>query len=251
MFRRRRRAADEFDEYDEEREPAPDVDLDDDDEWSDEDADESGPALTSGPWDLDDLPADDDTTRIDLGGLRVPAAEGVEMHVEMASPEGPLTNVTLAHGASRMQLSAFAAPRTSGIWDEVRDEIATSLRASGGAAEEAVGTFGTELHARVPSTAPGQGRVLQAARFMGVDGPRWFVRALLSGPAATDPVQATTLEDLFRRLVVVRGKEAMAPRDPIPLRLPRELLEPGAGDEAAAAPTLDRIERGPEIAETR
>ena len=43
----------------------------------------------------------------------------------------------------------FAAPRSSGIWTEVREEIAGSLRESGGEAQEDTGPFGPELHARL------------------------------------------------------------------------------------------------------
>jgi hypothetical protein len=117
---------------------------------------------------------------------------------------------------------------------------------------------------------PAQGQASQPARFIGVDGPRWFLRGLMTGVAATDPQQARTLEDVFRGVVVVRGGEAMAPRDLLPLRLPREALQNFEGqnlegqnlegqnldagspaDVERPKPTLDMLERGPEITETR
>jgi hypothetical protein len=42
------------------------------------------------------------------------------------------------------------------------------------------------------------------ARFVGVDGPRWFLRGVIGGAATTD-VEAAAREDLFRSIVVVRG----------------------------------------------
>ena len=42
---------------------------------------------------------------------------------------------------------AFAAPRTEGIWDDVREEIRVALAAQG-PVEEAQGSFGKELLAR-------------------------------------------------------------------------------------------------------
>ena len=138
------------------------------------------------------------------------------------------------------------------------------MTSSGGSAEEADGPFGRELRARIP--APDSSGALQPARFLGVDGPRWFLRGLFTGAASTDPQQARVLEDVFRHVVVVRGGEAMAPRELLPLKLPREALqqlegqqaegEPGdagATDGAAepAKPTLEMLERGPEITETR
>jgi hypothetical protein len=250
VFRRRRREAsdDELDELEVDDE-VDDVDDYDDDYDEDEYDDEAPPsrtvAVTDGPWDVADV-ADDDLPRLDLGGIRVPVPDGMEVRVD--AQEDVIVAATLVDGASTMQVSAFAAPRSTGIWDEVRSEIAQSLTESGGSAQEAGGPFGTELHARVPTDVPGQGRVLQHARFVGIDGPRWFLRALLTGPAATDTVQAQRLEDAFRQVVVVRGAEAMAPRDPLPMRLPRDAAQSA---EQPAKPTLDPFHRGPEITEVR
>ncbi len=219
-------------------------------------AETAGPGPTSGPFDPADAP-DDDLARIDLGSLRVPIPEGVELRVDVG-PEGEVVSATAVHRASQLQLNAFAAPRNEGIWAEVRVEITESLRQQGGSAEEADGPFGVELRARIPAQQAG---MTQPARFIGVDGPRWFVRALLVGPAATDPAQADVLVDVFRQTVVVRGGEAMAPRDPLPLHLPRDIHEAAAAEaEAAAAADAEAgssgddfnpFERGPEITEVR
>jgi hypothetical protein len=102
--------------------------------------------------------------------------------------------------------------------------------------------------------------VSQILRFVGVDGPRWFLRGVFTGPAATDAAQAATLEEVLRGVVVVRGEEAMAPRDALPLRLPREAVHAAeqAAEEAAAAEQgggkgelPDPFRLGPEITETR
>jgi hypothetical protein len=146
-----------------------------------------------------------------------------------------------------MQVNAFAAPRTAGIWAEVADEIRESLEAGGGSAETVTGPLGLELRAQVPQDVPGQGVALAPARFLGADGPRWFLRGLLSGPAAVDADEAEPFERMFRSVVVVRGKDAMAPRDPLPLRLPTDVVVPG--DVEAADESLDPFERGPEITE--
>lgn len=218
-------------------------------------APEVAPSRPEGPWDEADAP-EDDLNRIDLGGLRVPVPPSTEVRVDV-SPEGEVVAATLVQGTSAMQVNAFAAPRRSGIWDEVRDEIAVALRESGGSAADAEGPYGTELHASVPTEVPGQGRSLAPARFVGVDGPRWFLRALLTGPAATDAEAAAPLLEALRACVVVRGGEAMAVRDPLPLRLPKEVT---AAQEAAAAEAaagdgtpapLPPPERGPEITEIR
>jgi hypothetical protein len=210
-------------------------DLDDDADAGDDAPDEAPPAAPGrpqGPWDETDAP-EDDVQRLDLGGLLVPVPPETEVRVEMG-PDGQVVAATLVRGPSAMQVSAFAAPRTEGIWYEVREEIATALREGGGRADEAEGPHGVELHASVPTEVQGRGRVLAPARFIGVDGPRWFLRALLTGPAAVEAAASAELEDALRAVVVVRGGDPMAVRDPLPLRLPKDVQEAAAARQAAA-----------------
>lgn len=213
------------------------------------------PMAATGPWDVEDAP-DDGLHRLDLGALLIPVPDGCEVRVDV-QPDHVVAAATIVHGHSAIQIHAFAAPRSEGIWDEVRKEIAESLRSSGGSGEDVTGPFGAELRARIPAEAPGQGVHHQAARFVGVNGPRWFLRGLMTGPAATDPNQARVLEGAFRNIVVVRGGDAMAPRDLIPLKLPKEAAaalppaEPEPDPNERPRPTLEMLERGPEITETR
>ena len=177
-------------------------------------------ATETGPYDIADAP--DGVDRLDLGSLQIPSVDGVEVRVQ-ASQEGAVQQVVLVHGASALQLGVFAAPRTSGIWNDVRAEIRKSLFDDGVAAEEVPGEFGTELRARV-RTPDG----LTDIRFVGIDGPRWMVRAVYQGPAAVDPEAAGPLAVCLHGLVVDRGKEAMPVREALPLRLPREAAERAA-----------------------
>lgn len=206
-----------------------------------------------GPWDAGDSgDADQSVSRLDLGGLLVPIPDDTEVRVDL-TPEGEVVAATLVRADSTMQVGAFAAPRTEGIWSEVREEIRASLRDSGGSTQEGDGPFGPELRAAVPTEAAGQGVVLAPARFLGVDGPRWFLRALLTGPAALDDEVAAPFEQAFREVVVVRGTEPMAVRDPLPLRLPPEAQQVDEPDEpdGTQRPEPGMPERGPEITETR
>jgi hypothetical protein len=54
-----------------------------------------------------------------------------------------------------------------------------------------------------------------------------LVRAVYQGPAAIDPTVAPPLVECLHNLVVDRGHEAMPVREPLPLRLPKE-MEPDA-----------------------
>ncbi|MCY7365725.1 MAG: DUF3710 domain-containing protein, partial [Frankiaceae bacterium] len=197
MFGRKKKASP--DELDEQAAPVEEVVV--------PEAEAVAPARPQGPWDEADAPSDD-VNRIDLGGLRVPVPPDTEVRVDV-SPEGEVVAATLVRGASAMQVNVFAAPRKAGIWDEVRAEIATTLREGGGKAVDVEGPFGTELHAAVPTEVAGQGKVLAPARFLGVDGPRWFLRALLTGPAAVDAAAAPPQHTPRKRCGVVPGRPAL------------------------------------------
>lgn len=184
------------------------------------DADDEPANRAFGPYDVDEVSGEPEG--LDLGSLRVPVPPGVELRVQ-ADPDGQIQQVLLASGDSVLQLGVFAAPRSEGIWDEVREDIRKQLYADGVAAEETAGGYGTELRARV-RTPDG----LADIRFVGVDGPRWMVRAVYQGPAATDPAAAGPLDEALRGVVVDRGSAAMPVREPLPLRLPREVAEQAA-----------------------
>jgi hypothetical protein len=190
----------------------------------------------------------------------------MELRLEMDEPSGRVTAATVQLGGSAVQLQAFAAPRSEGIWEEIRTEIAGGITRQGGTVDEVPGPFGRELLARIPVRTVDGRTSHRPARFAGVDGPRWFLRAVFHGEAAYEPSAASDLEDVVREVVVVRGVEAMAPRELLPLELPRSGV-PGGDDADGAAeageqgsdpadggpvrPRLAPPERGPEITETR
>jgi hypothetical protein len=196
---------------------------------------------TSGPWDEADAP-DDGLPRVDLGALRLPARPGMELRVDL-SPQQLVIGATLRAGESQLQVSAFAAPRATGIWDDVRADLAKSASGQGGSLREVEGPFGPELAGTIlvaQPPQPGQTTppqpVRRPARFLGVDGPRWFLRGLLTGPAAADPEAAIDLEEAFRGIVVVRGAEPLPVREQLTLTLPPQAAEQLARQRAAAAP---------------
>ena len=184
---------------------------------------------TTGPYDVADTPADG-VERLDLGALRVPVDSGLEIRVELGE-NTQVVGVTMLNPNGQMQLGVFAAPRKEGIWDEIRSEIKASISSQGGTVAEQDGEFGVELAGRLP--VPGG---LSPVRFLGVDGPRWFVRAMLAGAPAVDDEQARPFLDAFRGLVVVRGSDPLPVREPVPLQLPKEAAEQLAAAAEAARP---------------
>lgn len=196
-----------------------------------------------GPYDIEDAPDED---RIDLGGLQVPAVDGMELRLEMDQRTRAVTGANLVLDGSSLQIQAFAAPRSRGLWDEVRASLRQSVSSQGGTAESREGPFGPELLCRLPLKRADGRTGYRPARFLGVDGRRWFLRAILSGPAVHDAEAAARFESVLSRVVVVRGGDPMAPQELIPLNLPgqRPGLIPTDGENP-----LDPLARGPEITE--
>lgn len=173
-----------------------------------------GPPPT-GPYDSGQSPPA--ANRFDLGSLQIPSVPGVNLKLQ-ANPQGAVQRVMLVHGDSALHLVALAAPRSEPMWDEVREEIVQSLAEREIPVEEIHGDYGTELLARVP----GKERATDI-RFVGVDGPRWLVRADFHGPAARDPSRSPQLAECLRGLVVDRGTEARPAKEPLPLQLSAEM----------------------------
>ena len=209
-----------------------------------QDAEEAprGEHLADGPYDEADAPDED---RIDLGGLQVPTVDGMELRMEVDQRSGAVTGANLVLGGSSLQVQAFAAPKSRGLWEDVRRSLRDSVVSQGGTAETRPGAFGTELITRLPVKRADGRTGYRPARFIGIDGRRWFLRAILTGKALGDAEASRRFETLVSRLVVVRGTGAMAPQELIPLHLPGE--RPGL-DQIRSGP-LDPLARGPEITE--
>ncbi|AZS40451.1 DUF3710 domain-containing protein [Microbacterium oxydans] len=172
---------------------------------------------TDGPF--DDSEANPVRPYIDLGGIKILPREGLNLRLEVEEQSKRIVAVGLDYADSSLQVQPFAAPRSGGLWDETRVQLRDQVKAQGGRVEEREGPLGKELLAEVPATAA-EGSGLRLARFIGIDGPRWFLRGVIGGAGASDPEAAEKVEDLFRSIVVVRGGSPMPPRDLIPLKMP-------------------------------
>ncbi|ARX87016.1 hypothetical protein SMD44_06497 [Streptomyces alboflavus] len=207
-----------------------------------------------GPWDVSEV-REPGEGRVDLGGLFVPGVEGMELRVEVAGDA--IVAATIVLQDSAVQLQGFAAPKREGIWGEVREEIASGITQQGGVIDEVEGPLGWELRAQVPVQLPDGTGGFQVVRFVGVDGPRWFLRGVISGQGAVQPQAAGLLEQIFRDTVVVRGEGPMAPRDPIVLKLPddAQMVPEGVQQEdqetSRFSGGMGQLARGPEITEVR
>ncbi len=196
-----------------------------------------------GPFDIKDAP---ESERVDFGSLQIPAREGMSIAVEVEKRSRAVTGLTLTYGESQIQVNAFATPKSEGLWDDIRKSLRESIASQGGTTETREGAFGTELYARIPIAVKGSNkRAHRPMRFVGIDGPRWFLRAVISGAALQTGAVREEVEEIIRSIVVVRGSMAKAPREVL------ELKVPGEGSAATLPDDDDLLGQGPTIAEVR
>lgn len=172
---------------------------------------------TAGP--LDESEANAVRPYVDLGGVKILPRPDLQLRLEVEEGSKRVVAVGLDYERSTLQIQPFAAPRNTGLWHEIRQQIIEQIQKQGGTTQVTVGPFGPEVVAEIPVGA-GQPGGPRLARFVGVDGPRWFLRGVIAGEAASNPEAAKKIEDLFRSVVVVRGTTPMPPRDLIPLHMP-------------------------------
>lgn len=180
-----------------------------------------------GPWDVEDENVPDYDEYLDMGSYYLPFLKGIELRVKANRATQQVLGTTITYGSSSVEIEAFAAPKTLGLWDDVRADLIEANKD----AKEVEGVFGTEL--ALPVTVKGGHKVL--TRIVGVDGPRWMLRGIFSGKAATDPEgeEAKALNQFFADIVVERGDDPLAPRDLIPMHPPVAPAERKAAKAAA------------------
>ncbi|MEP9365386.1 DUF3710 domain-containing protein [Nocardioides sp. CN2-186] len=178
----------------------------------------AGPVV--GPYDVDDLAADDEIVRIDLGSLLVEPVEGLELRLQVEDATQTVQSVMLAGPEGAVELRAFAAPRNGDLWSEVRPQIAAEYAQRGGTASAQEGRWGTELVCNLTVRTDDGRTGNQASRVVGINGARWMLRATFLGSPAVDAEAAQLWESAVAKLVVRRGKEAMPVGAELPLVLP-------------------------------
>ncbi|MET1043343.1 MAG: DUF3710 domain-containing protein [Microbacteriaceae bacterium] len=198
------------------------------------DPEKSAPADRADTGPLDEDEANAVRPYVDLGGVKILPRPELQLRLEVEEGTKRVVAVGLDYAGSTLQVQPFAAPRSSGLWHEIRGQIAEQIKKQGGKTTEQTGPFGPELLAEIPVVAGAQQGGSRIARFIGVDGPRWFLRGVIAGEGAVNKEAAEKIEDLFRSIVVVRGNTPMPPRDLIPLRMPTST----SGQPPAAGPVL-------------
>ncbi|MFD1530005.1 DUF3710 domain-containing protein, partial [Pseudonocardia aurantiaca] len=180
----------------------------------------SGPLPITGPHDGETL--DPEVTNaagvVDFGAIQVPVPLTGTVTVEPTA-NGRMQAVHIALAGGRLSVSALAAPKSSKLWPDLAREIDKSLRDGGARVRSYAGEWGRELHA-----TSGKAKSV----FVGVDGPRWMLYGVATGPEAQADALEAELRRMLRGTVVVRGKNPYPVRTVLPLVVPEYLMEQAA-----------------------
>lgn len=195
------------------RHAAPEADDTIEDEPYDEDSELSD--VSDGPFDVADF-EDDGIPRIDLGSVKVPVPDGSQVQVEMDPETQGVRAVHVVTEQGQITVSAYAAPRTGGLWREVSSELAEQLRADGAKVNIGRGVWGLEISAIVGDVS---------LRFVGIDRPRWMLRGVIAGPQSEAAAAVEVLRGIVRRTIVDRGDAPMPVRTPLTITLPDAVAE--------------------------
>ncbi|GAB2838807.1 DUF3710 domain-containing protein [Lentzea nigeriaca] len=166
-----------------------------------------------GPWDSTVAPRDD-VQRLDLGSVLLPMPDEAQLQVEMDQQSGSVRAVHVLTPVGQLTVSAFAAPKSGGLWKEVGAELIAGLKEDGARINRENGEWGEEI------TARNQGVQIL---FVGIDGPRWMLRGVAAGPEEHFEQNSEALREMLRGTVVVRGEQPMPPRTPLPVELPEAI----------------------------
>lgn len=184
-----------------------------------------------GPFDIEDFdePADAEEARLDLGSVLIPMPDGGQLQVELTETGVPsaIWVVTLN---GRFTIAAYAAPKTGGLWSEVADELADSLRKDAVQVSDDDGPWGREV----------VGVASSVVRFIGVDGYRWMIRCVVNGSHESIDALDQEARAALADTVVRRGDTPLPVRTPLPVQLPEamveQLREAAAAQQAEAQP---------------
>lgn len=151
---------------------------------------------------------------LDFGAYAFVPPVNTQLQIESSEEQNLVVHVL--SGQSNITIDVYAAPKTGGQWRFVASELADGLRNQGAKVSIQDGPWGREV---IGSAAE------SVIRFIGVDGPRWMLRAVIVSSPAEAEQSAEMARTMLSHTVVRRGTNPMPARTPIPLVLPMEILE--------------------------
>ncbi|MGO2595210.1 MAG: DUF3710 domain-containing protein [Glutamicibacter arilaitensis] len=197
----------------------------------------------TGPFDYSDI--EDTQEYLDFGSILIKPVTGMKVRMDVEESNKRVIAVSLEIAESRIQLMAFSSSKSESLWPGISDKIKNDINAQQGEIFTRDGEYGPELLAKVPQQLPDGRAGHVALRFVGIDGRRWFLRAVIGGAAISNEEAAGVVDEILRNVVVNRGDKPLPPAELLPLNVPSNAQTRPANAEQA--PDLKRPERGPEI----
>lgn len=180
-----------------------------------------GPA---GPFDEADPRAPASGSALDLGALRIRVPPGATLRLDQTDG-GVRRSARLVVPAGLLSLSVLAAPRSARLWPQLAEEVAAVQAALGATVHSCPGEWGQEIQASLDS---------EHSWFIGVDGPRWMLYGVATGPVEHAAELGAALREVIRSATVNRGSE------PLPVKAALALSSAASGPR-----TRDGVGAGP------
>ena len=136
---------------------------------------------------------------VDMGSILFPAVQGMQLRTQVADDGTTVLQILVVLGNSGIQMSVAAAPRSGGVWEELREEIRKG---------------------DMPMQMPDGRSATSRMRIIGREGDRWFARIDILGPAAATAEAGTDIEKVIDRIVVRRDDHPRTRLELLPVHLP-------------------------------
>lgn len=190
----------------------------------------SGDPRSDGPFDYSEVDLEDDgrlelfdMRRVAFGPLIVTQPKDLLLQLQGDPKTNAVFTLLAHHEGSGLEVALFAAPRSGGLAEELRENILEETSHANGNAEVAEGPFGPEVRRVLPLEGPEGEQMFHVSRIWLVEGPRWLLRGTLMGQAALVEGEAPPADffiEFFRNLVVRRDDAPRSPGELIHLALP-------------------------------
>ena len=146
---------------------------------------------------------------VDMGAILLPSRPGMQLRTQVADDGTTVLQILVVLGNSGIQMSVAAAPRSGGVWDELRDEIRAGFEKQGAKVADIRTRYGAEL---LVDTS--------RMRILGREGDRWFARIDIIGPAAANAESGLEIEKVIDRIVIRRDEQPRTRLELLPVHLP-------------------------------
>ena len=157
---------------------------------------------------------------VDMGSILFPAVQGMQLRTQVADDGTTVLQILVVLGNSGIQMSVAAAPRSGGVWEELREEIRKGFENQGAKVADYPTRYGNELLVDMPMQMPDGRTATSRMRIIGREGDRWFARIDILGPAAATAEAGTDIEKVIDRIVVRRDDHPRTRLELLPVHLP-------------------------------